>query len=87
MDYGPFGWMDQYDPLFAKWTGSGEHFAFINQPNAALANFQTLAMSCAPLLENGEDYVEVVMLASPFWRPCKTLGDARWVLFTRPPRP
>ena len=64
MDYGPFGWMDQYDPLFAKWTGSGEHFAFINQPNAALANFQTLAMSCAPLLENGEeDYVEVVMLA------------------------
>jgi len=26
MDYGPFGWMDAYDPLFAKWTGSGEIF-------------------------------------------------------------
>jgi hypothetical protein len=28
MDYGPFGWMDAYDPLFAKWTGSGENFFF-----------------------------------------------------------
>ena len=31
MDYGPFGWLERYDPMFAKWTGSGEHFAFINQ--------------------------------------------------------
>eukprot|EP00957_Ditylum_brightwellii_P190326 14487686-Ditylum_brightwellii.AAC.1 len=22
MDYGPFGFMDEYNPLFAKWTGS-----------------------------------------------------------------
>ena len=43
MDYGPFGWMDAYDPLFAKWTGSGEHFAFMNQPGAGLANFAVLA--------------------------------------------
>lgn len=64
MDYGPFGWMDQYDPLFAKWTGSGEHFAFINQPNAALANFQTFAVACGPLLEKGDaDVREVVMQA------------------------
>lgn len=26
MDYGPFGFLEEYDPLFAKWTGSGEHF-------------------------------------------------------------
>jgi len=64
MDYGPFGWMEQYDPLFAKWTGSGEHFAFINQPNAALANFQTLAVSCAPLLEKGDEDVREVVLAA-----------------------
>mmetsp|Transcript_32987 Transcript_32987/g.53107 ORF Transcript_32987/g.53107 Transcript_32987/m.53107 type:complete len:701 (-) Transcript_32987:985-3087(-) len=64
MDYGPFGWMDQYDPLFAKWTGSGEHFAFINQPNAALANFQTFAVACGPLLEKGDaDVREVVIQA------------------------
>jgi uncharacterized protein YdiU (UPF0061 family) len=31
MDYGPFGWMEEYNPVFAKWTGSGEHFGFLNQ--------------------------------------------------------
>jgi hypothetical protein len=36
MDYGPFGWMDEYDPGFAKWVGSGEHFAFMNQPGKAV---------------------------------------------------
>ena len=44
MDYGPFGFMDAYDPLFAKWTGSGEHFAFANQPSAGLAT----SPCCAP---------------------------------------
>ncbi|KAH8092341.1 hypothetical protein JL720_5310 [Aureococcus anophagefferens] len=32
MDYGPFGFMDKYDPSFAKWVGSGDHFAFAAQP-------------------------------------------------------
>jgi len=54
MDYGPFGWMDDYNPFFAKWTGSGRHFAFMNQPGAALANFHTLAQSLAPILGDGE---------------------------------
>jgi uncharacterized protein YdiU (UPF0061 family) len=55
MDYGPFGWMDEYDPLFAKWTGSGQHYAFMNQPGAALANYATLAGSLVGLLgENGK---------------------------------
>ena len=55
MDYGPFGFMDAYDPFFAKWTGSGEHFAFANQPGAGLANFAVLASSVAPLLAGGEE--------------------------------
>ena len=24
MDYGPFGFIEKYDPAFAKWVGSGE---------------------------------------------------------------
>ena len=40
MDYGPFGFIDCYDPLFAKWVGSGDHYTFMNQPNAILANLQ-----------------------------------------------
>lgn len=50
MDYGPFGFMDNYDPAFAKWTGSGEHFAFMNQPQAAFVNWQTLMNTLAPLI-------------------------------------
>ena len=45
----------KYDPLFAKWTGSGEHFAFANQPAAGLANFAVLASSVAPLLRDGDE--------------------------------
>merc|ERR1740120_551432 len=50
MDYGPFGFMDKYDPLFAKWVGSGQHFAFMNQPDAAIANYFVLFQSVAPIL-------------------------------------
>ncbi|CAE7899483.1 selO, partial [Symbiodinium microadriaticum] len=50
MDYGPFGWIERYDPMFAKWVGSGNHFAFRNQPEAGLANFMTLAIAMKPLL-------------------------------------
>ena len=45
MDYGPFGFIERYEPLFAKWTGSGEHYGFLNQPQAAIANFHTLLTS------------------------------------------
>jgi uncharacterized protein YdiU (UPF0061 family) len=51
MDYGPFGFMDEYHPLFAKWTGSGEHFGFLNQPSAGYANFAVLVSSVMPIIE------------------------------------
>jgi len=50
MDYGPFGFMDKYDPLFAKWTGSGEHYGFLNQPMAGLANYKILVESVMPVV-------------------------------------
>lgn len=50
MDYGPFGWMDEYSRLFSKWTGSGEHFGFMNQPSAGLTNFMVLVESILPIL-------------------------------------
>jgi uncharacterized protein YdiU (UPF0061 family) len=50
MDYGPFGFMDEYSPLFAKWTGSGDHFGFMNQPSAGYANYMVLVESMLPLI-------------------------------------
>lgn len=61
MDYGPFGFMDEYDPMFAKWTGSGEHFAFLNQPNAGLMNVKTLIECVVPsYISDGVDEDEEV---------------------------
>ena len=60
MDYGPFGFVDVYHPLAAKWTGSGEHFGFMNQPNAGYANFAVLVESLMPIIDvNGGDVDEV----------------------------
>jgi uncharacterized protein YdiU (UPF0061 family) len=50
MDYGPFGWMEEFSPLFAKWTGSGQHFGFLNQPSAGFVNYQVLVESVAPVI-------------------------------------
>lgn len=43
--------MDEYHPLFAKWTGSGDHFGFMNQINAGYANYAMLVSSIMPVIE------------------------------------
>jgi len=30
LDYGPFGFMDDFDPRYQPWTGGGRHFLFFN---------------------------------------------------------
>ena len=50
MDYGPFGFVEEYDPVAAKWTGSGAHFGFLNQPTAGLANYGILVESVVPVI-------------------------------------
>ena len=50
MDYGPFGFVDEYHPLYAKWTGSGEHFGFLNQPQAGFTNFAVMVESVFPVI-------------------------------------
>ncbi len=39
LDYGPFGFMELFDPEYQPWTGGGRHFSFFNQPEAAQRNF------------------------------------------------
>ncbi len=53
LDYGPFGFMDDFDPRYQPWTGGGRHFSFFNQPQAAERNFTMLCTALAPLF--GED--------------------------------
>jgi uncharacterized protein YdiU (UPF0061 family) len=30
MDYGPFGFMEKFEPFWNMWENSGNHFGFIN---------------------------------------------------------
>jgi len=55
LDYGPFGFMDMFDPRYQPWTGGGIHFSFLNQPKAAERNFGMFCLALKPLLaSNGE---------------------------------
>ena len=51
MDYGPFGFMEKYDPNWNMWTGGGKEYSFINQPMAGEKNFGTLVGAVMPLLD------------------------------------
>jgi len=66
MDYGPFGFLEEYNPLFAKWTGSGEHFGFLNQPNAGYANYNVLASSVVPVIAAAKGEEDPDVIGQPF---------------------
>jgi len=58
LDYGPFGFMDMFDPKYQPWTGGGVHFSFLNQPQAAQRNFNMFFTSLQPLLESNENQLQ-----------------------------
>jgi len=55
LDYGPFGFIDMFDPKYQPWTGGGVHFSFLNQPKAAERNFNMFCLALKPLLESNQD--------------------------------
>ncbi len=55
LDYGPFGFMDDFDPYYQPWTGGGRHFSFLNQPPAAEKNFHMFYTVLLPLLSSNEE--------------------------------
>jgi len=60
LDYGPFGFMDMFDPRYQPWTGGGIHFSFLNQPKAAERNFGMFCMALQPLLASHEEAQKIL---------------------------
>ena len=58
LDYGPFGFMDMFDPKYQPWTGGGVHFSFLNQPQAAERNFGMFCKALQPLLLSHENELQ-----------------------------
>jgi len=68
LDYGPFGFIDVFDPNYQPWTGGGKHFSFFNQPAAAEKNFHVFCMALKPLLTsnaNALDKLEKILADFP----------------------
>ncbi|MFT5282234.1 MAG: hypothetical protein ACI94Z_001061, partial [Yoonia sp.] len=57
LDYGPFGFVDVFNPQYQSWTGGGHHFSFYNQPMAAQRNFDMFCTALRPLLVTHQDYL------------------------------
>ncbi|MFA6741447.1 MAG: protein adenylyltransferase SelO family protein [Arcobacteraceae bacterium] len=58
LDYGPFGFIEMFDPKFQPWTGGGMHFSFFNQPQAAQKNFKSFCSALKPLLNSKTQVLE-----------------------------
>jgi serine/tyrosine/threonine adenylyltransferase len=72
--------MEEYNPVFAKWTGSGEHFGFVNQPSAAYANYGVLVESVAPVIVVGrginKDEDAIKKLIGSFLEEAQTIFES-----------
>jgi uncharacterized protein YdiU (UPF0061 family) len=58
LDYGPFGFCDEFNPHYQSWTGGGHHFSFLNQPVAAQRNFKMFCTALRPLLTSQMDFLQ-----------------------------
>lgn len=60
LDYGPFGFIEMFDPKYQSWTGGGNHFSFFNQPVAALKNFKSFCSALKQLLSSNKEALEKI---------------------------
>ena len=62
IDYGPYGWLENYDPAWTPNTTDRENrrYRFENQPNIALWNLVQLANALFPLIEEAKRLEEVL---------------------------
>ena len=62
IDYGPYGWLEDYDPNWTPNTtdANGRRYCFANQPQIAHWNLAQLGSALAPLFENNEALQQVL---------------------------
>ena len=79
LDYGPFGFCDEFNPHYQPWTGGGRHFAFLNQPEAAERNFHMFCTALQPLLKSHPDaLLQLDEIRSGFSTVMQTQMEKMW---------
>ena len=51
LDYGPFAFMERFNPIFCPWVGGGMEYSFGRQPQAIAINLTILAEAFAAVLQ------------------------------------
>lgn len=57
LDYGPFGFIDEFNPDYQPWARGGQHFSFLNQTLAAERNFYMFLTSVGMLLTSNQEHL------------------------------
>ncbi len=79
LDYGPFGFLDVFDPSYQSWTGGGRHFSFLNQPAAAERNFNSFYTALKVLLASNENYLlQLEEIRNSFSKVMQTQIEKMW---------
>jgi uncharacterized protein YdiU (UPF0061 family) len=79
LDYGPFGFCDEFNPRYQPWSGGGDHFAFLNQPIAAERNFQMFCKALQPLLTSHHDHLQALEeIKNGFAQTMQTQMEKMW---------
>ncbi|MDC9726379.1 MAG: protein adenylyltransferase SelO family protein [Candidatus Thioglobus sp.] len=79
LDYGPFGFCDEFNPHYQPWSGGGDHFAFLNQPVAAERNFQMFCKAVEPLLSAHSSHLqELEEIKNSFAQVMQTQMQRMW---------
>lgn len=79
LDYGPFGFIDMFDPKYQPWTGGGVHFSFFNQPQAAERNFHMFYSALKVLVASNPDVAtQLDAIRQGFAKEMGQKMDAMW---------
>jgi len=79
LDYGPFGFCDEFNPRYQPWSGGGDHFSFLNQPIAAERNFHMFCKALQPLLASHQAHLqEFEEIKNGFAQVMQTQMEKMW---------
>jgi uncharacterized protein YdiU (UPF0061 family) len=79
LDYGPFGFCDEFNPRYQPWSGGGDHFSFLNQPIAAERNFHMFCKALQPLLASHQaHFQELEEIKNGFAQVMQTQMEKMW---------
>ena len=79
LDYGPFGFCDEFNPQYQPWSGGGNHYSFLNQTIAAERNFHMFCKALQPLLtSHNSQLLQLKEIQNDFAKVMQTQMEKMW---------